>query len=391
MTRRVEILDTTLREGEQTPGVIYRLEDKLEIARLLDAFGIDLLEVGHPAVSASIERHARMLTREGLACETLAHARAVTSDIEQAASCDADWVGIFFSVSDAALENRFRKDLGRATELIVAAIELAKAQGLKVRYTPEDTVRTPIATVLGVARAAVEAGADRISIADTAGCMTPTTMQAFTHELVAEIPVPLHVHCHNDLDLAVANSLAAVQAGAMLVDTTVNGLGERCGITPLAPLATALVLQGLAEPRWDLSMLPAISDAVSRATGIPVPVNGPIVGANAFSHNAGLHVAAVLQDPSHYEFIPAHVVGRQRHIVLDTFSGRAAVRFRLEQAGIEATDALVDQVLHVVKGLEATDMPDDELRRLVRTIELARSAPTGSVRSPPSTPEATPR
>lgn len=377
--RRIELLDTTLREGEQTPGIVYTLEDKLAIARELDAFGVDILEVGHPAVAPSIRAHAETLCREGLTSETLAHARAIPGDIELAAACEADWVGIFFSVSDAALEQRFRRSRDEATELILRAIELAKDHGLKVRYTPEDTVRTPIETVLAVSRAACEAGADRISVADTAGCMTPSTMHAFVARLTDELPVPINVHCHNDLGLAVANSLAAVEAGAALVDVTVNGIGERCGITPLAPLATALVLHELAEPRWDLARLPRLSSRVAEATGIPVPVQAPIVGEHAFTHNAGLHVAAVLQDPTHYEFIPAATVGRERHIELDLFSGRAAVAYRLEAVGVAASPALVDRVLHVVKGLEARGMSDEDLQRLVRTIELADDAVVAEV------------
>jgi 2-isopropylmalate synthase len=208
--------------------------------------------------------------------------------------------------------------------------------------------------------------------------MTPTRMHDFVGTLARELPVPINVHCHNDLGLAVANSLAAVDAGARLVDVTVNGIGERCGITPLAPLATALVLTAEAQPRWRLDLLPELSRVVAQATGVPVPVTAPIVGDNAFAHNAGLHVAAVLQDPSHYEFIPAALVGRERRIVLDLFSGRAAVRHRLEGAGIQPTDELVDRVLHVVKGLEASDVSDADLRQLVRTIELARAPFAGA-------------
>lgn len=348
------------------------LEDKLEIARQLDAFGIDLLEIGHPQVSDTIAHDARSLATEGLGCQTLAHARALPTDIEAAAASEADWVGIFFSVSDPALEQRFRRDLEQATELITEAVDLARDHGLQVRYTPEDTVRTPPPTVIQVSQAAIEAGADRISVADTAGCMTPSRMGGFVGRLVESLDVPINVHCHDDLGMAVANSLTAVEAGARLVDTAVNGIGERCGITSLAPMATALALDHGHEGRWELERLPELVETVARATGLPVPAQAPIVGEHAFAHNAGLHVAAVLQDPRHYEFIPAGLVGRTRRIVLDRMSGRAAVQHRLEAVDIDPSPELVDRVLHVVKALGTPELDDDRLVRLVRTIQLAR-------------------
>ncbi len=371
----IELLDTTLREGEQTPGVALSLEAKLEIAHALDAFGCDVIEIGHPAASERIASHAAELASRNLDAATLAHARALPGDIEAAAASGADWVGIFFSVSDAALEQRFRRDQEQATALIVEAIELARDHGLQVRYTPEDTVRTPLPTLLAVSQAACQAGAHRISVADTAGCMTPFTMAQLVTELTEALPVPIHVHCHNDLGMAVANSLAAVQAGAQVVDVTINGLGERCGITPLAPLTLAADRLLGTEHNWQLDQLPALSELVARHTGIPIHPLEPIVGANAFAHNAGLHVAAVLQDPSHYEFIPAHLVGRERRIVLDQLSGRAACEHRLEQIGLDPSPALVDQVLHVVKALGSQELDDEQLTQLVRTIELAREAP----------------
>ena len=363
---RPELLDSTLREGEQTPGVRYRLEDKVAIARELDAFGVDYLEVGHPAVSEDVFRASKAVANAGLRAQTLAHARAIREDVDRARQCDADWVGIFYSVRNEALEQRFRRDLDTVIGTVQDVVGYAKAHGLKVRYTPEDTVRSPWTNVRKVAQAAVAAGADRISIADTTGCMTPPRMAAFVERLGAVVDVPLHVHCHNDLGLAAANSLAAFAAGAQVADVTVNGIGERCGITDLASLATALRVAEGADVPYDLARLPALAQMVEDATGLPVAWQSPVVGRYAFRHNAGLHVAAVFHDPGHYESIPAHLVGRSRSITVGRFAGLVTLQYKCRELGVAADDAALGRVLRRIKELEVGDLPDAKLLALLR-------------------------
>lgn len=372
------ILDTTLREGEQTPGVVFSLEDKLHIARLVDRFGVDVIEAGHPAVSDAVRRGVHAIAHEGLNASVLAHSRALPADIDLARACDVEWVGLFFSVRDAALEQRFRRDVDAAERLVVDAVQYAVDHGLKVRYTPEDTVRSNFQTVVRIANAAVDAGANRISIADTTGAMTPTRMAAFVTALRQSVPAPLNVHCHDDLGLAVANSLAAWESGATLVDTCVNGLGERCGITDLASL-TGTLETVYGHNRWDLTLLPELCDFVAQASGIPIHAQAPLVGEHAFSHNAGLHVAAVLMDPSHYENIPAARLGRQRTLVLDRFAGLATIRHRLERIGLTATDDVVRAVRDRLKAEEARLVDDEGLRRIHEAV-----APTLTVGQGPT-------
>lgn len=361
----VEILDSTLREGEQTPGVKFTVAQKVEIAEMLDTFGVDYIEAGHPAVSPDVMEGVREVASLGLDAEVVAHSRALTADIDLVLRCGVPWVGIFFSVSDRGLEERFRKDLDEAVELILGAIEYAKAHGLRVRYTPEDTVRTPLTSLVRVCEAAESAGVDRISIADTAGVMTPLRFHGFVRRLLPHVKVPLHVHCHNDLGMAVANAVTAVDAGVECVDVCVNGLGERCGIASLAEVCTSLRFLAGVDNGWHLEMLPEISRTVARYSGVEVHPHAPITGRNAFTHCAGLHVAAVLKDPSHYEFIPASAVGRVRGVVLDRFSGRDAVSFRLRSLGITPEERLVEDVLLRLKEGEMNDVDDEGLLSLL--------------------------
>ncbi|HVL49476.1 MAG TPA: homocitrate synthase [Candidatus Thermoplasmatota archaeon] len=362
----VKLLDSTLREGEQTPGVSFTLDEKLEIARRLDAFGIDYIEAGHPAVSPEIAHAVREVARLGLSAEIVAHSRAMRSDIDQVLKTDADWVGIFFSVADKRLEAHFRKNVDEAEKLITDCIRYAKSHGLKVRYTPEDTVRSNPDTVLRIARAAEAAGADRIGVADTTGYMNPFATRDFVANLVKGLAgsARVGIHCHNDLGMAVANSLAAVEGGASVIDVCVNGLGERTGIAPLAETAVALRLQRNEGAHWKLEELPGLSELVARHSGLRVPEQAPIVGANAFTHNAGLHVAAVLLDPRHYESIPVDLVGRRRRFVVDKMAGKPTIRYRLEELGLSATDDVVDAILQFVKLRHVNDASDEDLRRL---------------------------
>ncbi|MBD3204446.1 homocitrate synthase [Candidatus Woesearchaeota archaeon] len=366
---RYQILDTTLREGEQTPGVSFSINQKIEIAKLLSEFGVDFIEAGHPVVAPNIKKAVKAIADENLKPKIIAHCRAQRSDIDQALDCGVSWVGIFFSVSDKSLEQRFRKSEEEATKLITDTIQYAKDHGLNVRYTPEDTVRSDFGTVLRVSEAAVHAGADRISIADTGGVMTPEKISDYVKRLKQKINVPLNIHCHNDLGLASANSLSALNSGARLADVTINGLGERCGIADLSQVCTALKTIYRAENNWKLDMLPEISDVVERYSGIKVSKQAPVVGKNAFTHNAGLHVSAMLIDPEHYETIPCGLVGRKRDIVIDKMAGKEAIRFKLDKLGIQANDDLVNNFSKELKLRESNLLKDHQIKRLAKEVQ----------------------
>lgn len=346
---KVEILDSTLREGEQTAGVSFSLKQKIEIATLLDEFGIGIIEAGHPVVSPDIFNAVKTIASQDFNAEILAHSRALKQDIDVVLDCDADWVGIFFSVSDRSLEQRFRTDIGGAISIITEAISYAKDHGLKVRYTPEDTVRSEFSKVVQVSKAAVDAVADRISVADTVGIMTPSRMYDFISRLRKEVHATINIHCHNDLGMAVANSIAAYEAGARLIDVCVNGLGERTGISSLAETCVALKVLHNVKNNWNLEILPQLSELVEKYSRIKISSMSPIVGKNAFSHNAGLHVSAVFLDPKHYESIPVQLIGKKRKFILSKFASKKTVDIILKEHGLSLDEGHKGELLELIK------------------------------------------
>jgi len=370
----IQILDSTLREGEQTPGVTFSLEEKLKIANYLDNFGIDIIEAGHPRVSKDIFDTVKKISNEGLNAEILAHCRAVNEDIDIARKCDVDWVGIFFCVSNKRLEKQFHSNIDKAINLVTNTIEYAKSYGLKVRYTPEDAVRTDYYSLLKISRAAVQAGADKISIADTVGAMTPSKIYDLISKIKSDLNIELNVHCHNDLGLATANSLAAYEAGATTIDVSVNGLGERVGIAPLSEICVALHCSYGIKNRWKLNMLPKISEYVSKVSGIIIPQNLPIVGQNAFTHNAGLHVAAVLNDPSFYEFIPAELVGKKRNFVLDKMASTHTIKHKLKEMNFKTDQNNIIKLMNYAKSKEKGAVTNYEIISLLNESEINKIA-----------------
>lgn len=345
----MQILDSTLREGEQTPGVSFSLEEKINIAKLLDRFGVDIIEVGHPCVSQDVRVACEALAEENLQAATLCHARALREDIEDAKSVGSPWVGIFLGTSPLSLEHKLHLTKEEALKKISESIKYAKDLGLKVRFTPEDTTRTEPDYLAQALEVAQQAGADRISIADTVGTALPNQILSLVREVKGQVDIPIHVHCHNDYGMAVANALAGFEAGAFLIDVTVNGLGERTGITPLAPLVVALKRLYGVENEWRLGLLPELSRLVEKASGIFNSEQSPIVGEHAFSHKAGLHTKAVLENPRTYEAIPPEIVHKQRKIIIDKYTGKAAVKNRLNEMGIDPSDQELDRIVNQVK------------------------------------------
>lgn len=360
--RRFQILDTTLREGEQAPGVYFTPAQKARIASTLDAVGVDFIEVGNPMADPEIAQAVRHIAAMKLSATIGAHARCRIPDVDAALDCQAGLIGIFLSVAEKRLRLDYGLSFRQAVDHIQKVVAYVKEQSPQalVRYTPEDTVRSDFAHVVEASAAAVEAGADIISIADTTGYMTPArheNLGTYVAELKAALAARgcapmIAVHCHNDRGLALANALQAAAAGADIFDASVLGLGERSGIVDLAQLALNLSeLMGEPNP-WRLDRLAALYLLVTESAGRVVPHNFPIVGKFAFTHYSGVHVRAVRADPSIYMSLDPAQFGFDWGLALGTQSGRYSIELALEMIGrsdLAHEEELVRELLTQVK------------------------------------------
>src|SRR5215211_908430 len=344
-----EILDTTLREGEQTPYVNFTIDEKIEIARLLDEVGVEMIEAGDPSVAPSVAKAVEKIASLGLRAEIVAHSIASRSGIERAQACGADRVAIFYATSKIHLDSKLHKTPEQAIALICEHIAFARSLGLKVRYTHEDATRTDFEFLVQVCNAAIEAGADRISFADTLGIMQPHIMFERVCMLRRRLlPCRIDLHCHDDYGLALANAMAGIRAGADCIHTTVNGMGERSGIPDLAE--TILAFHNLEGwERFNLQPLIELSGYLEKVSGFFLAPNKPITGQNAFSHKSGVHTNGILKDPRTYEPFDPSILGRERKIVIDKYTGKSAVAARLDEYGIEVSAAELEVIVTRIK------------------------------------------
>ena len=347
--QNIEILDSTLREGEQTPGVSFTLEQKIALAKRLDAFGVDFIELGHPAVSPDVYEAVVSLNELDLKAKKMAHGRASKSDINDVAAIGVGWMGIFFGTSPLSLKHKFNVTKSEALDRIETSVKYGKDKGLKLRFTAEDASRTDLDYLIQVGQLVQKAGVDRFSLADTVGCLTPTKMKGLVSQMVSELDIPIHVHCHNDFGMATANALSALEAGAQCVDVAINGLGERCGLPPLAEVVIALTNIYKVNGNWNLGLIPELSELTKAFSNLDSNANQPIVGKNAFTHKSGLHVKAVVKEPESYEAISPELVYRKRHFVIDKYTGNFALNNRLIHMGISVTPKELDRILIEIK------------------------------------------
>jgi isopropylmalate/homocitrate/citramalate synthase len=309
MNRDLTILDATLREGEQQQGIRFAKEDKIALLHMLEDFGISIIEIGHPGISPEEEEICREVAASSKQADILMHARAKKEDVH-AYRAGADWVGIWASVNPISLQTKYtNRSKEYVKKEIKHAIEEAKSLGLQVRFTIEDASRTEWKDIYDIGSIAYQAGANRISVADTVGIWEPYECANVVRKVVETFPCEIEVHLHNDLGLAMANALVAIDAGASVIDTTLCGIGERAGIVDLFNLAVILQ-QKRKLTNLKIEQIPKLVQALQLASGHRVDVCRPIIGKHAFTHTSSYHIKAMQQNPVAYEGIPAHVVGR---------------------------------------------------------------------------------
>jgi len=360
MPERVKILDTTLRDGEQTPNVALSSEDKLKIAQALDELGVDIIEAGFPINSEGEADAVKKISNAGLKSEICALCRATKDDIDAALRCDVDSVHIFLATSKTHLEKKLKITQGEARDRAVSAVQYARDHGLITEFSCEDGTRTELDFLNVVHSAIQDVGVDRIDIPDTVGVMTPPAMTQFVAEIKKTVSVPLAIHCHDDFGMSVANSLAGILGGAEEIHVTVNGLGERAGNAALEEVVMGL--QAFYNVRTNINSrkMAFVSRLVAQLTGVAVPPNKAIVGENAFSHESGIHVHGVLSECSTYEPMRPEIVGKERTFVVGKHSGVHAVQNKLREYGLELPmDQMKEVVARVKKYAESGKKLDD--------------------------------
>lgn len=360
------IVDTTLRDGEQTAGVVFANEEKVNIARMLDLIGVHEIEAGIPAMGGDEAESIKAIAALGLSARIIAWNRPVISDIDASLRCGLKAVALSIPVSDIHVTHVLGRSRAWVLQTIDKATKYAKSHDLYVSVNAGDASRAEPEFLSRFAQKAKEAGADRIRFCDTVGVLDPSRTYEAVHRLVEVAGADIEIHAHNDFGMATANTLAAVRAGAKYVDTTVNGLGERAGNACLAEVVMALRhIEGI-DLGIDTRRLRALSGYVARVSGRPVPLGKAITGDGIFAHESGIHADAVLKEPRTYEAFSPEELGMEREIVIGKHSGTRAIQFKFaREFGLTLPNDLASEILTRARAMAV------ERKRALLSEELA--------------------
>jgi 2-isopropylmalate synthase len=376
---RVVIFDTTLRDGEQCPGATMTFEEKLEIAEMLDAMGVDIIEAGFPIASIGDFEAVQAIARRTKRATVAGLARAINADIDRAGEAvkvaQRGRIHTFVSTSPIHLAHQMKKSEAEVLDIIVATVTRARNLVDDVEWSAMDATRTPIDYLCACVDAAIRCGATTINLPDTVGYATPDEYRAMFRQVRERVPnsdkAVFSVHCHNDLGLAVANSLAGLEGGARQIECTINGIGERAGNAALEEIVMAIKTRGDILPYEtgvESRMLTRASKVVSTATSFPVQYNKAIVGRNAFAHESGIHQDGMLKNQSTYEIMTPESVGVQKtSLVMGKHSGRAAFKDKLKALGYALGDNQVEDAFVRFKALadRKKHVYDEDIEALV--------------------------
>ena len=340
-----------MRDGEQTPGVALTREKKLLIARALDDMGISVIEAGSAITSTGERESIKAVANDGLNAEICSYCRIVKMDVDYALECDVDSIHLVVPVSDLHIRTKIKKDRDAVRQIAVEVTEYAKDHGLVVELSGEDASRADLKFLKALYEDGIDAGTDRLCFCDTVGLLVPERTTEIFRYLSSSLKAPLSIHCHNDFGLATANTIAALAAGAKQVHVTVNGIGERAGNASMEEVVMSLEWLYKYNTGIKHEMIYRTSRLVSRLTGVPVSPNKALVGGNAFTHEAGIHVHGLIADKSTYEPMNPEYIGRQRQIVLGKHAGRSSITLALKEMGLEADEVQTEEIFNRVKQL----------------------------------------
>jgi homocitrate synthase NifV len=377
---QVKLDDTTLRDGEQTAGVVFSNAEKVRIARYLDEIGVHQIEAGIPVMGGDEREVVEEIAHLGLKASILGWNRANIADIKTSIACGVDAVAISLATSDIHIQTKLMKDRDWVLHSIREATAYAKSEGVYVSANAEDASRTELGFLLEYAAAAKAEGADRLRFCDTVGIMEPLTTYKVVKELVEQTGLEVEMHTHNDFGMAVANAIAGIHGGATWVNVTLGGLGERAGNAALEQVVMALkYIEGL-DIEIETERFREIVDYTMRAAGRTIPAWKPVVGTNMFAHESGIHADGVIKNPKTYEIFTPEEVGLERQIVVGKHSGSRTVEMKFAEYGIEISreeaNAILPAIRHATVDLHRP-LFDKEL------VEIYRHYKAGDADEPP--------
>jgi homocitrate synthase NifV len=356
--------DTTLRDGEQTAGIVFSNVEKYRIAQLMDEAGVQQIEAGIPTMGADEKKAVKHIAHMGLNASILGWNRADIHDIDTSIDCDVDSVAISMSASDIHIEHKLKKSREWVLEKVAAGVEHAKDHGLYISCNGEDASRADMDFLIQFVQTAKDAGADRFRYCDTIGRETPLNCYNRVKKIIDTVGIEVEMHTHNDFGMATANCMAGIEAGARFASTTVMGIGERSGNAPLEEFVmTSKHLYGKNSGIDPLKLKP-LAEFVSVAAGRPIPVSKPFLGSNCFAHEAGIHADGIIKDAHNYEPYDPSEVGLERKIVIGKHSGRNTLVTKLKDQGITLSDEDAITLLDLVRKYAVRlhrSIPDEEL------------------------------
>jgi len=349
---KINIVDTTLRDGEQTAGVVFANAEKVRIARYLDQIGIEQIEAGIPVMGGFEKECIKEIVNLGLNASIMAWNRAVINDIKESICCGVDAVAISISTSDIHIEHKLQTTHQAVLDRMSDAVKFAKDNDLYVSVNAEDASRSGIDFLTEFALVAKHAGANRLRFCDTVGTLTPLNTYRYIKTLSDATGLDIEMHTHNDFGMATANALAGVYAGANYVGVTINGLGERAGNTCLQEMIMVMKYLLKINHEYDTTLFREVAEYVAGASGRILSPNKPIVGTNIFAHESGIHGDGVLKNPLTYEVFSPEEVGLERQIVIGKHSGSAAIRSKfVNEYRADLSDEVADEILKRARDL----------------------------------------
>jgi homocitrate synthase len=363
------IIESTLREGEQFVGASFTTEQKVEIARLLDAFGVECIELTSPCASPKSYEDIKAIAKLGLNAKLLTHVRCRVDDAKVAIDTGVDGVDVVIGTSSMLREFSHGKEIEQIIEMAHEVIEYVHSQDVEVRFSTEDSFRSDRDDLFRVYGAVDAVGVNRVGIADTVGVATPRQVYELVSDLRRHVQTDIEFHGHNDSGCAIANAFEALDGGATHVDTSVLGIGERNGITPLGGLIARLyATDAQLVQKYDLTLLRDLDSTVARMVGVDIPFNNYITGITAFTHKAGIHAKAILNNPETYEILDPHAFGLTRYVsIAHRLTGWNAIKNRAEQLGLELDDARIKRLTAHIKALaDEKQLSLDDIDGLLR-------------------------